>query len=564
MKSIASIVVFCFVCTLTLLNVGCNVVGNSTPEEARATPLDSLSLTAPNRSTEQVLVHSVLDPLTGEEYVEEIPTEQTETTVEYTTISPAESHSQYSEQELEESNVLDKYADILAEEEAALKAEVSNRQGDAPPPPPVDKVIVRTAKKEKKERKKTVKKVVKRTIKKESKKRKKDTSYQDDAQYVDSKRTAPRKQIKATEISKLGTLVRNKDKKLQKEERQTGYKASSLNGKSVTICITGVDSRLGVNQRHADANHILRIWLETGFIEVFSVPRGTPIQAGFKSKSLNYLANLRSNKGREAYLAAMSKLTGVGKIDYWVEFGFSQAMGVIELLGFKDNAVQTLRVLRTRKAYAIGDYQRCYNQGQFIRQMLLRHFTSSSTMLNGVTLRGALNLVETNMKYDVAKNIVEQLQKSRFPQSDRSVTVAMKPHGRMQLREFDLSNEDAVLALNKSVDKKLVKTGYIGGKKAPAFNHDKYTKKLEAMIARARKLVHSKPSAAVSAIKRPYEQRAWIQVQDDSKRKQMFREICLLLIEAYEKQGFIIDAENVRYFYETHLQTIGTTQQAHN
>lgn len=360
------------------------------------------------------------------------------------------------------------------------------------------------------------------------------------------------------DVQAISTKEEIEDQRKLEEELRSASKqtASQLFGRSVTIAITGVDSRLGVSQRHADANHVLRIWLDKGEIEIFSVPRGTPVEAGFSSKALNYLANLRSNKGRDAYLKKMGEITGVGKIDYWVELGFSQAMGVMELLGFKDNAKSALRVLRSRKAFATGDYQRCYNQGQFIRQMILRHFGKSSGFMGGVALRGALGLVETNLKYDVIKAIIEELQGKGFPRNANAVTVHLRPPYKPQIKEIDLSDESAIASLNDKLETKLKKGGYIGKGKAPAFSANKYEDKLETIVDRAERTVQRNPKAAVAALKRVYEQRAWIQLPDKQQRDEYFKKICLTLIEGYELLGFMIDADNVRYFYEQQLQAL--------
>lgn len=347
------------------------------------------------------------------------------------------------------------------------------------------------------------------------------------------------------------------DSKLNKEISQASQQSnSSFSGKTVTICITGVDSRLGVSQRHADANHVLKIWLDKGVIDIYSVPRGTPVNAGFSSKTLNYLANLRSNKGRDAYLRKMEEITGCGHIDYWMELGFSQAMGVMEMLGFQDNAKTALRVIRSRKAFATGDYQRCYNQGQFIRQMILRHFGKSTGFMGGVALRSALNLVETNLKFDVAKDIIAQLEKSGFPKGDNSVSVKVRPKYTPQIQNIDLWDDASISLMNSRLENKLSKGGYIGHGKKPAFVEDSYEKKLVTLINRAEKSVQKSPKTSISLLRRIYEQRSWIQITDKRQRQIYFERICKTLIDAYERSGFVIEADNVKYFYEQNLQTV--------
>jgi len=124
-------------------------------------------------------------------------------------------------------------------------------------------------------------------------------------------------------------------------------------GRVINIMVTGIDSRLGDNMAHADANHVLRFFLDSGLVEIISIPRDTPADAGFDDTTgFNRLTNVRANRGRRTYLNTVSKIAGISSIDYYVEFGFSQAIGLLELLGYKDNASSTLRVLRSRQAYS--------------------------------------------------------------------------------------------------------------------------------------------------------------------------------------------------------------------
>jgi hypothetical protein len=320
----------------------------------------------------------------------------------------------------------------------------------------------------------------------------------------------------------------------------------NLWGRSVTIAITGIDSRLGVEQAHADANHVLRIWLDQGRIEIIGVPRGTYADAGFSSSSLNIIANFRARKGRAAYLRKLAEMTGVGKIDYYVEVGFSQAMGIFELLGFKGSAATTLHVLRTRKAFGIGDHQRCYNQAQFIRQMILKHFPRSDGMLNALALRGALALAQTNLRYDVVQGIIASLRAKGFPRSECDVRIVLRPR-RFRVKEFDFRSPEKVVELGKSFDRALKKNGAMP--KTPAFRVETYQHRIhQLVVAAARALDAGKPARALAVLERPYEQRAWIQLPDERVRMQYMELICNTLIEAYHATGNILKAEDVRMF----------------
>ena len=50
--------------------------------------------------------------------------------------------------------------------------------------------------------------------------------------------------------------------------------SNRLKGNKISVLITGIDSRLGSNLKHADANHLVNIFFDTGFIEIISMPRG--------------------------------------------------------------------------------------------------------------------------------------------------------------------------------------------------------------------------------------------------------------------------------------------------
>lgn len=317
-------------------------------------------------------------------------------------------------------------------------------------------------------------------------------------------------------------------------------------GRSVTIAISGIDSRLGVRQAHADANHVLRIWLDRGAVEILSVPRGTYADAGFSSKALNIIANYRARKGRAAYLRKLAEMTGVGTIDYYVEVGFSQAMGIFELLGFKSSAATTLHVLRTRKAFGIGDHQRCYNQAQFIRQMILKHFPRSDGMLDAVAIRTALALAETNLRYDVVQTILAALRAKGFPRSERDVTIRLCPR-RHKTQDFDLSSQEKIVATAKKLDRRLKASGAMPRK--PTFRVETYQQKLHRMtVEAARSLDRGKPSRAIALLERPFEQRAWLQLPDERVRATYMELISSTLIEAYEATGHVLKADAVRYF----------------
>jgi len=305
----------------------------------------------------------------------------------------------------------------------------------------------------------------------------------------------------------------------------------AVSGKVVNVMITGVDSRLGDPMGHADANHLLRFWLDSGYVEIISIPRDTYYDAGFEdSTGLNKLTNVRANRGRTTYLKAVCEIAGVSKIDYYVEFGFSQAIGLLELLGYKDNASGTLRVLRSRQAYSAGDFQRVYNQGQFIRQALLRNFERTDGFLGEVAIRAALLLVETNMSYSDADNILTSLRNHGFGNDNSKVWVRLKPAVISKMKVYDFDEEN-VNEINKQISHKIHRLGLDSVK----ITEETYEKKLAKLLDRASADSAKSPTSVVRLLKRPYDQRAWLQITDRDRRAQYRSRLCGLLSNAYTR-----------------------------
>lgn len=303
-------------------------------------------------------------------------------------------------------------------------------------------------------------------------------------------------------------------------------------GRVVNLLITGIDARLGEHSGRADANHVVRFYLDSGCVEVISIPRGTMADAGYPDTSqYNMIANVRTARGQESYFKEIAKIAGIPKVDYWVEFGFSQAIGLLELMGYKDNASSTLRVLRSRKAYATGDFQRSYNQGQFIRQAILRTFDKTDDILGQLAMRAALVLVETNLTYDATQYLLSELRSHGFSSATANrAWVRMKPEmiSRFQVFDFDsvsVNHLDAQIA--KRVDHTIPDS--------VAKRSADYERRLGNIIDRAAADSAKAPRKVITTLSRPFKQRSWLQIQDKRKRLAMRNRICGLLISSYNR-----------------------------
>lgn len=323
-------------------------------------------------------------------------------------------------------------------------------------------------------------------------------------------------------------------------------------GRVVNVMITGVDSRLGDNTRHADANHLVRFFVDSGAIEIISIPRDTYADAGFDDTTgLNKLTNVRANRGRREYLNAVSEITGVEPIHHYVEFGFSQAIGLLELLGYKGNAATTLRVLRARQTYRAGDFQRSYNQGRFIRRVLLTNIQRTDDLMADMALRAALMLVETDLTYEICSDLLASMRTNGFTDDPSRAWVRLEPPVVMRVQELTFSSEE-IVALNAQIDERVAKLGLDSVRVTSA----SYEHRLDELIASAARDSARSPRQVIRKLKRPYEQRAWLQVTDTARRKRYRDRIGTLMSAAYTTVGDKPSADRVRNYLRTEEEVI--------
>lgn len=324
-------------------------------------------------------------------------------------------------------------------------------------------------------------------------------------------------------------------------------------GRVINVLITGIDSRLGQKSARADANHVVRFFLDSGCIEIISIPRGTfsLIRKGDTAGG-NIIANVRSIFGQQRYIKEITKIAKIKSVDYFIEFGFSQAMGIIELLGYSDNAASTLRVLRSRKAFNTGDHQRSFNQGQFIRQAILKVFDRTDDMMGKVGIRAALALANTNLSYDATSYLLGELRKHGFSSSTHDrIWVRMKPNYLSQMKHFNFDSSN-VQTLEAGIEKK-VKGMLEGDRKTP----EGYAKKLQSLVRKAAADSTKNPAKVINALAFPYQQKAWMQVKDKTERAQVRDRICTLLIDAFYRTNKPVDAKTVQEYLNLEHEAYG-------
>jgi anionic cell wall polymer biosynthesis LytR-Cps2A-Psr (LCP) family protein len=321
-------------------------------------------------------------------------------------------------------------------------------------------------------------------------------------------------------------------------------------GRRINIALTGVDSRLGDRYKHADANHIISILLDSGQIEIISIPRDTPADAGFDDTTgQNKLTIVRANRGRKAYFGELCRIGDLDKIHYFAELGFSQAMGIIEFLGF-DNPNETLQILRSRTALGGDDYQRVYNQAQFIRQMLFKNFDRLSGPLGDVLIGSGLIILDSDLSTDKIKEIITELKKKNFTRSIDNIRIKIRPAFPAKFKVYDFADKNTVNTLSNKVRTYFEhKYSEVADSGSPSTSKDinrRVYNRLTSALNKSTVDTAKNPQRVISSLTVLFEQRAWLQIAEKDKRKEIRDKFVNLLSYSYEKRKDTVSAKKIR------------------
>lgn len=337
----------------------------------------------------------------------------------------------------------------------------------------------------------------------------------------------------------------NKDIPFKIDENAGVVYKKQYSGRRINVVIIGVDSRLGSRYKHADANHVLSIMPESGEIEITSIPRDAYADAGYPdTTTFNTISNLRAKFGRKKYMSRIAEIAELDTIHYYMEFGFSQAIGLLEWLGY-DNSKQTLQVLRSRKVFDGGDWQRVYNQGVFINQAVRKSFKNYGGVFGDLVLMGGLSLVETNMSLAKLTGIVNKLRKNGFGEEE-DVVNRVRPKYSYKFKQFDFNNESVVASLQSRVNEHSKKKN-LGSASVDSL----VLNKLDKVISKAIKNDSlRKATLTINTLKTYFKQRAWLQITDKNTRHKYREKMKNLLVSAYEQKNQPKNAEKVKKIVE--------------
>jgi len=221
-------------------------------------------------------------------------------------------------------------------------------------------------------------------------------------------------------------------------------------------------------------------------------------------------------------------------VRYYAEVGFSQVMGILEILGYKD-PVNTLKFLRTRKTLPGGDVQRSHNQAIFIRKNLMDKFSLVTGATGDLILSAGLHFLSTNMTKDFCKGLIYALEKKGFP-NHRSDAVRLRMLPIYKLRLKEMSDDSATVASTLRHAQRV-----LGDDVSYFVDVASYLRKHNRLAMQD----SLRPGRVITRLKRWNEQHAWIQIRANKTRIGVRDTLVALLEHAYRMTGKFDEAEKV-------------------
>jgi anionic cell wall polymer biosynthesis LytR-Cps2A-Psr (LCP) family protein len=331
--------------------------------------------------------------------------------------------------------------------------------------------------------------------------------------------------------------------------------------KRINILILGLDGRRGQRDRRADAIHLMTLLPYQGKIRITSIPRGTMGEKIMEGKEI--IADTYSLGGRDETIKAVEDYLEV-HVDYYVIVGFSEAEAIFDKLGY--NGEKTLQVLRSRKAYGIGDPQRSHNQAMFIASEIMRNYPlfKEYPTLGRAFLFVSHEIVDTNMPFEIMVQISDLYLENGL----NDVTLLMRPEDHMRMvKDIKITPETIDAILNeqkKSMEKCDEAQQDMEDMKKTEEEEPSMSQYLSGIINYNRQFLGKDNRKVIDRTSRYYDQKLWYQVRDKRLSEKLHFQFMELLYQAYFNLGEYDKARSMAqgFIDERSLDLINTDYQS--
>ncbi len=193
------------------------------------------------------------------------------------------------------------------------------------------------------------------------------------------------------------------------------------------ILLIGLDSRAGQTNGHCDAIQLISIDRNKQTVSITAVPRGTysPLPPGVGATSSDYyISNACGLVGLDYGIEQIERILGE-KEDYLLVVGFSEALGILRNL--KLPTTDTLRWLRHRQGYAIGEPQRAHNHSTFLKQLILRFLPEKESPADKIWEYFIYKMVKTDLSFAQARSLAKVLTQMSLKENPERILLFMRP-----------------------------------------------------------------------------------------------------------------------------------------
>ncbi|MDD5749872.1 MAG: hypothetical protein PHO91_03775 [Patescibacteria group bacterium] len=318
----------------------------------------------------------------------------------------------------------------------------------------------------------------------------------------------------------------------------------------VRILFLGLDQRLGEDRAgHCDAIQFIEVDKDIGQVMITAVPRGTysPLPPGKGATSSDYyISNACDLGGLEYGVKQIERILGK-KADYLAVVGFSQTLGILRHLQLP--AIDTLRWLRHRQSYAVGEPQRAHNHSTFIKQMALKYLGDDVSKIDLAWQYLLYKKVQTDLSFDQVKMIVQAILSMDLAQNPDKIKLSMQPPYAVEEIVYDEENLSAYLESRINPIKHLLSSADYQGLEKEAVQE-----KLLANI--------DSQKDNPEFISWAYDNFLWLQIEDEASRYQAQYDIIVAYLasvsETSDRQAIIGDyILEMEYYNQAEWAQIG-------
>lgn len=305
--------------------------------------------------------------------------------------------------------------------------------------------------------------------------------------------------------------------------------------KVYNLLLLGLDARRGDAKPRCDAIHVFSFSPANDELIITSIPRGTHVERDNLASQSAYLGNNCHSNGLIDTIEEIEKITDL-KIDAYATVGFSQVLGILRSVNIPTTS--TLQYLRNRR-YAIGDNQRSHNQAVFLKDGLIDHFEDIYKLPHEVR-QFLYKSIDTNLSYETFEYLIDKFNQQKVIFNPEKIILVTKPIRNKYVKEIHYEETANTDQQNDSEFKQ--------------YQNEIMTYLKKLILLSETLLALDKKSAAYNKLNVPFQQKLWLQIEDETLRDELQYQLTKNFLNANENE---ILKDKILVDYRLELELFG-------